>query len=827
MSIDFDPIEKIAREAASIDCNDERAKFVGNACRHNPRQIEQVHRQVAALLRRSKDTCPTSCTHVDGENAEFSVNEDIDGYRILGKLGEGGFGEVYHAMQQKTQRAVALKVLKRGMDSKQILARFEIERQTLAMMDHKGIAKILNAGSTESGQPYFVMDLIKGDRITKFCDAHNYDLRQRVRLFVDVCHAIQHAHHKGVIHRDIKPSNILVSMGDQGAEPMVIDFGVAKATQAHGQTAVTKQYQVIGTPAYMSPEQAEMNDAGLDTRSDVYSLGVVLYELLCGCLPFHRNNIEQATVIEASRILREEEPPRPSQYFTIEETTAAERAERRGERTGVGMKKLLRGELDWIAMKCLERERSNRYETVGALAQDLQRYLDGEPVLARRSSTLYSAEKFVRKRWKVIGVSALVLASLGWAGLERYDAYQTDRDFSLMQDFVVLVDLIDTVPDLLDPPMEQRRLGIELWLERAVGPASRLERIQNKLDGLLKPVHGRSEKSSKLTESLIRFADADGTLAQVRGWQSRSPSEQDLRTAWDECIADLEKTHPTWTIHPQPRLLPTGRNVYGLWEFVDLSTGIAPPENGLVDVLTGVQYVLLGGGKFQMGCPAEEANPDGDDPDQAQEQELHPVRLTPFLVSKYEFTQAQAKRCGIKLTQISDLGPLKPVEGDWFMAYNICDQIGASMVSEAQWEYACRAGSSGPYAGPLDEMGFYNENADYKLQDIGRLRANAFGLYDMHGNAQEWVLDTWDPEFYSKPEALALNPVCRPQYYDLDSWSEAGADEEAVVRGGTARGQAPYCRSAHRYHNRKDIKQSGFRPCITNVVTIGKTDSQP
>src|SRR4051794_6381970 len=322
-------------------------------------------------------------------------------------------GAVWMAQQtEPVRRLVALKVIKAGLDSRQVLARFEAERQALALMEHPHIAKVPDAGSTDHGRPYFVMELVKGVPITEFCDREGLTVPERLELFLPVCQAVQHAHQKGVIHRDIKSSNVLVALYDGRPVPKVIDFGVAKATgpRLTERTLFTEFGSVVGTPQYMSPEQAELNQLDVDTRSDIYSLGVLLYELLTGTTPLEAERLSKAAVLEVLRLIREEEPPRPSTRLS---TTAelAPIAERRGLEPK-RLSGLVRGELDWIVMKCLEKDRNRRYETASSLALDLRRYLEDEPVAACPPSPLYRFAKFARRHRAALTVAAVVVICL-------------------------------------------------------------------------------------------------------------------------------------------------------------------------------------------------------------------------------------------------------------------------------------------------------------------------------------------------------------------------------------------------------------------------------
>ncbi|MFN0136586.1 MAG: protein kinase domain-containing protein, partial [Phycisphaerae bacterium] len=356
----------------------------------------------------------------------------IGPYKLLQQIGEGGFGLVFMAEQEKpVARKVALKIIKLGMDTRQVVARFEQERQALAMMDHPNIARVLDAGATETGRPFFVMELVKGDPIVEYADKKSMNIDDRLELFAQVCTALQHAHTKGIIHRDIKPSNILVTTHDGKPHAKVIDFGIAKATSSKltEMTLFTEHRQMIGTPQYMSPEQAEGN-LDIDTRTDVYSLGVLLYELLTGTTPFTSQELRSAAYAEIQRIIREVEPPKPSTRLSSNTETIASVASRRQiepKRLGA----LVRGELDWIVMKALEKDRQRRYESPSAFAADVRRYLGGEAVVAAPPSTAYRFKKFVRRNKGPVLAGcavavALVLGLIGTAWQAKVAGDQRD-----------------------------------------------------------------------------------------------------------------------------------------------------------------------------------------------------------------------------------------------------------------------------------------------------------------------------------------------------------------------------------------------------------------
>ncbi len=371
---------------------------------------------------------PTFCTPPIEESESLeTVGAVVGRYRLLQQIGEGGMATVYMARPEGSEDAgacpgdlepsrhkVALKIIKPGMDTRQVIARFEAERQALAMMDHPCIAKVLDAGATETGRPYFVMELVAGVSITEYCDRHRLSIRERLALFVEVCKAVQHAHQKGIIHRDLKPSNVMVTHCDGRPMPKVIDFGIAKAVNQRltERTLFTRYGQIVGTPVYMSPEQAEFSDGDIDTRSDVYSLGVLLYELLTGTTPFSKEELHKAGYAQIQRIIREREPARPSAALG---TAPGEVADRRSSTPDL-LTRTVRGELDWIVMKALEKDRGRRYDSGSALLSDVQRYLDHEPVLAGPPTARYRAKKFLQ-RHRVMATAAALVATTVMAGL--------------------------------------------------------------------------------------------------------------------------------------------------------------------------------------------------------------------------------------------------------------------------------------------------------------------------------------------------------------------------------------------------------------------------
>jgi serine/threonine protein kinase len=549
MDIRTERAKEIFLDALAIGSAEGRRAFLDRACGEDAALRGEVegllahHPQVGSFLESGAPDSPITT----GPSSDEGPGPIIGPYKLLQQIGEGGMGTVFMAEQgQPVRRKVALKVIKPGMDSRQVIARFEAERQALAIMDHPNIAKVLDAGTTDAGRPYFIMELVKGIPITKYCDEHHLTPRQRLGLFLPVCQAVQHAHQKGIIHRDLKPSNVLVSLYDGKPVPKVIDFGIAKAAgqPLTDKTLVTGLGAIVGTLEYMSPEQAEVNQLDIDTRSDIYSLGVLLYELLAGSPPFTRKELEKAGVLEMLRVIREREPSKPSTRLSTAEGLATLAANRGTE--PAKLTKLVRGELDWIVMKALEKDRNRRYETANGFAMDVQRYLADEPVQACPPSAGYRLRKFVRRnKGPVLAAAAVLLALLAgiigtstalvWAVRERDDKAKALKSERQARDQALMA-LRDMTDDIVERQMAR---GANLTDENK----EFLRKIIKQFDGF----------------AALTADDADSRAIRAEGYyrvglmRSRLGESKDAESAFSAAVAIWKQLAADFPTRPEFR----------------------------------------------------------------------------------------------------------------------------------------------------------------------------------------------------------------------------------------------------------------------------------
>jgi serine/threonine protein kinase len=529
MAIDAARAKSLFLAVAAMDDPKKRAAYLARECGEDAELRAHVEELLGA-----GDAPPTPHGEpdltMDQSGFTARVGQVIAGrYKLLEEIGEGGMGTVFMAMQtEPVKRAVAIKIVKPGMDSKAVLARFEAERQALAMMDHPNIARVLDAGSTETGRPFFVMELVKGMPITKYCDERKLTLRQRLELFVPVCQAIQHAHQKGVIHRDIKPSNVLVAMYDDRAVPKVIDFGVAKAAgqSLTEKTLMTGFGALVGTPEYMSPEQASLNNLDIDTRSDVYSLGVLLYELLTGTTPLDRKSLGQAALLELLRIVREVEAPRPSAKLSSSHALPSIAASRNTEPAKLA--RLMRGELDWVLMKALEKDRARRYETANGLARDIQRYLADQLVEARPPSAGYRLRKAIRRnKGKVFSAGLVLLVLLAGIAGTTYGFLRAEQQRHSAEQQRQLAEQERQLAEKAQAGADSARQDAEARRGDAVAAQKRTE--------------AAAEGQRKaLEEEMLTLADAHTSLGLIAGEQNK-PHEAVL---WFASAASLAHADP-------------------------------------------------------------------------------------------------------------------------------------------------------------------------------------------------------------------------------------------------------------------------------------------
>ncbi len=684
--------------------------------------------------------------------------ERIGPYRILSTLGQGGMGIVYLAEQtEPLRRNVAVKVIKAGMDTEQVLLRFEAERQALALMEHECIAKVFDGGSTASGRPYFAMEYVDGTPLTDYCDRNSLSVDERLKLFQQVCFGIQHAHQKGVIHRDLTPRNVLVTVQGDRPTPKIIDFGLARAVERRlaEQTIYTEQGILLGTPQYMSPEQASFGEIDIDTRTDVYALGCLLYELLVGEPPFSTADVMAAGIAGVHQMIREEEPSKPSTKVSTWSRAGSGSAKDRRLEPGALVRRL-RGDLDWIVMRALEKDRDRRYDTPSALAEDIQRHLDDESVVAHAPTFGYRARKFVRRyRGQVIAGAALVITmlvglffSLHFASSERRAREDVERHLKRFHSLrnVVRLRQAKAAEMSLHPAHPSRAPGMQSWLDEFARPlVDDLPALQELFDSLAANTRARGgdgldDDDQFLYETLLTLLPdtqsfarevvprVERRLAWARRISSASENHPHAGASWESTrdairAADGQVASPLYAasmvdLMPQTGLVPIGMNpATQLWEFYDLRTAYDPERHdrpqdieiprhepdGSIPMTAdlGVVFVLVPGGTSFMGATPLPDGPNYDEIARPEEGPVHAVRLAPFFLSRFEMTQAQWTRlegrnpsehpAGMD-TPHGAIDLTHPVENvDWKDCFNAMLKAGLVLPTEAQWEYACRA----------------------------------------------------------------------------------------------------------------------------------------
>ncbi|MCK5941705.1 MAG: protein kinase [Planctomycetes bacterium] len=796
-------------------------------------QLLAAHPRHAATLRAwlvAADVLADAGPHAPSERGDGDgehLPRRMGPYMLLALIGRGGFGTVYRADQlEPIRRPVAVKVINPGMDSREVLARFAAEREALNRMDHPGIARLLDAGTTDKGRPFFAMELVEGPPLVTWCRREQLDARRRIELFLRVCDAMQHAHQKQVLHRDLSSNNVLVAETPDGPRPKIIDFGVAKslADPLLLGGAMTFQGTLIGTPEFMSPEQAAGRVVDVDTRADVYALGVQLYELLTDQLPIPGVVLRAQGVAGMADVIARHQPPRASDV-----APKPHRA-------------LLRGDLDAILGKALHKEREHRYAGVGEFAADLRRFLADEPVTVAAPTTWYRLRKFVRRnRAQSIAVALAALSvcvtlvflvlALRRANHEAWLREQANLALQEKADagFRLLanedrIERARTDEQTLPPPWPEYRAAYEAWRRRyGARLAEERQKVEQRLSALaaqraanqgalVDDVDRHLERAlQRLQAQLATFLGPDGTAAKVdarRRWSQRTFADDDrYDDAWQQARAAIKASDGVRASRdyrglPLPRLpglVPLGCHPRTkLWEFVDLRTHepgypmpTRDPTSGdlQTDAGTGVVFVLLPGGRIAVGARRNQPGMERND-DLAANDELNDdfVSLEPFLIARTECNVVQfARLTGVALPNLDPRLPMTDV--DWFAAVRELRRWGMALPTEVQWEYACRAGTTTPWCSGTDPeaaraYGWFDGNVAL----CGELRSNAFGLCDMHGNVAEWCRDEKlpYPDFEARPgDGLRARPEPDP-----NGWR--------VVRGGSVRDGPVGCRSSAR-----------------------------
>lgn len=794
------PAELENEVLAALECDEgTRETVLARILDREPDHAAEIRRWLREAGALAEGTAPSAPAH-------------IGPWRVLRLLGRGGFGAVYLAESDSGAQA-AVKVLNDGVNSREVLRRFAAERDALLRLDHVGIARLLDAGETEAGKPWFAMEYVAGSSLLAHCRRARLPRTKRLELFSGVLDAVAHAHQRGILHRDLSANNVLVAGDGDDAQPKIIDFGIAKSLHGAplGDGALTFQATVMGTPEYMSPEQALGEPGSVDTRTDVYSLGAQLYELLTDRLPVPSEALRAQGPLGIAEALRRHEPELPSAVATSQQ--------RRG----------LRGDLDSIVMRAIAKDREDRYSSAAEFAADLRRHLANEPVLAARSNAWYVLRKYARRHRARFALLVVAFVSIAFAmaatahqwrqaklakGQLRLAldalAERSEAGFLLLADQQRLLRAVVEERELL-PAWPSRAPAMRKWLaERAAPLRDSLKEVERQRERLAR-VGDRDEHGLDLALALERMRDEttsflgpDGPVARVErrlafaeACATRLASDQET---WRTIDDDLRARHG-FSLSPQPGLSPLGQDpTTGLFEFLDLAThghDVPPPHRGNDGRLelaptSGVVFVLIRRATARLGAQRSEEGLDRFDAE-ARSDELDggAASLDDYLIARTELTRAQWSRLvGSPLEGRPD-DP--QTEVSWEECVATLGVFGMDLPTEAQWEHACRAGTPTPWwtGSSLDDLG---EAARFgpSIQAVAQLRANAFGLHDVHGNAAEWCKDGKHSYAVAAPRArdgllVAPAPIRIPELRSIRGGSAPGGPIDARSSARTGR----------------------------------------
>ena len=776
--------------------------------------------------------------------------ESIGPYQLLSVIDEGAQGTVYLARQTApVRRQVALKLFRHTLSDADSALRFEAERQALARMNHSSIASVLDGGTTKLGQPYFVMEYIPGASITNYCNDKKLSIPDRLRIFRQVCDAVHHAHQKGIIHRDLKPANVLVTEQDDKPLVKLVDFGLARAIDGGltSEVIITEEGRILGTPEYMSPEQAGLSPSDIDTRTDIYSLGVILYELLVGELPFTSRELREAGVLEMQRIIREVPAPRPSTRISELGRAAVELARGRGT-TPKELLLMISRDLEWVTMKCLEKDRAQRYAAANSLAEEIDRFLNGQPVSAVPPSKWYAFRKWVSRNRAAVGAASTIFVTMA-AGLVvslvfYFDAVDAREQTQRMADDLLAERYVREVEDLY-PEVPRMIPGMREWVDKAKALEARKPPYERALALNQADAGPNLEQLRSLVDRMKAVLALIGTIEARIAWAERIRKEtlEDVDELWQKVRADtLADKRFGFAVEPQVGLVPISKDpVTKLWEFGHLRTGEVARRrpDGKLDIngQTGLVFVLIpGSDEFLMGAQNTDKNLPNYDPDRRpRETPTRKVKVQAFFLSKYEMTQDQWKRftgenpsllnrerwlpasarCELPREHFLPMVNRLPVDKvSWEDCHKVLGRLDLRLPFEREWEYAARAdkktrwpnGNKPPgleryanLADPLMKQAGINAQDYTEVKDgfpltapVDALIPNGLGLHHTLGNVWEWTFDT----YRERPSTRITNR------------------HEKVFRGGSYLFMPEHARFTHRFHlgAGNSHKDRGVRP---------------